>query len=69
MLSVFLVISLTRGDKCDGKISKAYAIQNNKILNKVAKNGHLITTGGNSNIIFQDIREKCIILKIIKVIT
>ena len=45
-------------DKCDGKISKAHAIQNNKILNKVAENGHLITTDGNSNIIFQDIRER-----------
>ena len=33
----FLAKSLTEKDKCDGKISKAYAIQNNKILNKVAK--------------------------------
>ena len=33
----FLTKSLTEKDKCDGKISKAYAIQNNKILNKVAK--------------------------------
>ncbi|PTE90063.1 hypothetical protein BUY89_13435 [Staphylococcus equorum] len=69
MGKLFLAKSLTEKDKCDGKISKAYAIQNNKILNKFAKNGHLITTGGNSNIIFQDIGEKCIILKIIKVIT
>ena len=40
-------------DECDQKIIKAHAIQNNRILNKIAEEGHVITVDGTSNMIFQ----------------
>lgn len=39
--------------ECEGKIIKAHAIQNNRILNKVSENGVLITMDGTSHRIFQ----------------
>lgn len=40
-------------DECQGKIAKAHAIQNNRILNKLAENGMLVTLDGSSHYIFQ----------------
>lgn len=40
--------------ECDDRIVKAHAIQNNRILKKIAENGRLITTNGVSNLLFQD---------------
>lgn len=40
-------------NECNGKIIKAHAIQNNRILNKIAENGILITLDGTSHLIFQ----------------
>lgn len=44
--------------ECDGKIIKAHAIQNNRILNKIAENGMVITTDGVSNLLFQGTDKK-----------
>jgi len=44
--------------ECDQKIIKAHAIQNNRILNKVAEEGHVITMDGTSNLIFQGTQTK-----------
>lgn len=41
-------------NECKGKIVKAHAIQNNKILNKIAKDGLLITLDGVSHYVFQN---------------
>lgn len=40
-------------NECNGKIVKAHAIQNNRILNKIAENGMVITMDGTSHHIFQ----------------
>ncbi|MDP4120569.1 MAG: SEC-C metal-binding domain-containing protein [Bacillota bacterium] len=40
--------------ECDGKIVKAHAIQNNRILDKISVDGHIITLDGTANLIFQD---------------
>lgn len=40
-------------EECDGKIVKAHAIQNNRILNKISENGMLVTMDGNLHNIFQ----------------
>jgi len=40
--------------ECDGKIVKAHAIQNNRILRKISDNGRVVTTNGVSNLLFQD---------------
>lgn len=40
-------------DKCNGKIKRAHAIQNNKILINVSDNGELIALNGKSNLFFQ----------------
>ena len=45
-------------DECDQKIIKAHAIQNNRILNKIAEEGHVITIDGTSNMIFQGTQKK-----------
>ena len=45
-------------DECDGKIIKAHAIQNNRILNKISDNGIVITMDGVSNLIFQSSDKK-----------
>lgn len=45
-------------DECRGGIIKAHAIQNNRILCRVAENGHVITLDGTSNLIFQDAQTK-----------
>ncbi len=45
-------------DECDQKIIKAHAIQNNRILNKIAEEGHVITVDGTSNMIFQGTQKK-----------
>lgn len=39
--------------ECSGKIIKAHAIQNNRILNKIAENGMVITLDGTSHFMFQ----------------
>lgn len=44
--------------ECDGKIIKAHAIQNNRILNKLAVDGLVIAMDGTSNLIFQDSQMK-----------
>ena len=38
-------------DECQGKIIKAHAIQNNRILNKLAENGMVVTLDGSSRYI------------------
>ena len=43
---------------CDGPIVKAHAIQNNRILTKLAVNGLVQTMDGVSNIFFQDTQSK-----------
>lgn len=43
---------------CDGKIIKAHAIQNNRILKRISENGEVITMDGQSNLIFQDAQKK-----------
>lgn len=40
-------------EECNGKIVKAHAIQNNRILNKIAENGMLVTLDGVSHYMFQ----------------
>lgn len=40
-------------EECKGKIVKAHAIQNNRILNKLAKEGLLVTLDGTSHYLFQ----------------
>ena len=40
-------------DECTDKIVKAHAIQNNRILTKIAENGWVETLNGTSNLIFQ----------------
>lgn len=45
-------------NECSGGIIKAHAIQNNRILCRVAENGHVITLDGTSNLIFQDAQTK-----------
>ena len=40
-------------NECSGKIIKAHAIQNNRILNKIAENGMLVTLDGTSHYMFQ----------------
>jgi len=40
-------------DECDHKILNAHAIQNNRILNKIAEEGLVITVDGTSNLVFQ----------------
>ena len=40
-------------DECQGKIVKAHAIQNNRILNRIADNGMLITMDGTFHLMFQ----------------
>lgn len=45
-------------NKCDQKIIKAHAIQNNRILNKIAEKGDVITMDGTSNMFFQGMRKK-----------
>lgn len=41
-------------ENCSGKIVRAHAIQNNRILNKLAVNGMLKTMDGESHMMFQD---------------
>lgn len=45
-------------NECSGGIIRAHAIQNNRILCRVAENGHVITLDGTSNLIFQDAQTK-----------
>lgn len=45
-------------DECDERIVRAHAIQNNRILTKIADNGDVITLDGVSNYIFQDAEKK-----------
>lgn len=40
-------------NECSGKIVKAHAIQNNRILNKIAENGMILTLDGTSHYMFQ----------------
>ena len=40
-------------NECDGKIIKAHALQNNRILNKIAENGMLVTLDGTQFHMFQ----------------
>ena len=40
-------------DECSEKIVKAHAIQNNRILNRIAENGIVITMDGTDHLIFQ----------------
>ena len=42
--------------ECDGRIVKAHAIQNNRILKRIAENGRVVTTNGVTNLFFQDIK-------------
>jgi len=44
--------------KCNGKIKKSHAIQNNRILNKLAVNGEVRTMNATSNIFFQDTKNE-----------
>lgn len=44
--------------ECSSTILKAHAIQNNRILNKLAVGGCVISMDGNSNFIFQDAQSK-----------
>ena len=44
--------------ECDQKIVKAHAIQNNRILNKIAEEGHVITMDGTSDLFFQGMQIK-----------
>lgn len=44
--------------ECSGSIIKAHAIQNNRILNKLALDGCVITMDGTSNLIFQNAQKK-----------
>ena len=43
---------------CSSKIIKAHALQNNRILTKIAENGLVTTLDGTSNLIFQDSQQK-----------
>jgi len=45
-------------NNCNGKIKRAHAIQNNRILNKLAVNGDVISMNGVSNIFFQDSKKE-----------
>ena len=45
-------------DKCSEKIVKAHAIQNNRVLKKIAVNGEIITVDGQSHFIFQNAQMK-----------
>ena len=45
-------------DECTDKIVKAHAIQNNRILTKIAENGWVETLNGTSNLIFQSSQEQ-----------
>lgn len=40
-------------DECQGKIVKAHAIQNNRILNKLAENGMVVTLDGALHYVFK----------------
>lgn len=40
-------------EHCSEKIIKAHAVQNNRILKKIAENGEVITVDGQSNVFFQ----------------
>ena len=40
-------------NECSGKIVKAHAIQNNRILNKIAENGMVVTLDGTFYFVFQ----------------
>lgn len=44
--------------ECTDKIVKAHAIQNNRILSKIAENGWVETLNGTSNLIFQSSQEQ-----------
>lgn len=41
-------------NNCNGKIKRAHAIQNNKILINISDNGELIALNGKSNLFFQN---------------
>lgn len=45
-------------DECTDKIVKAHAIQNNRILTKIAENGWIKTLNVTSNLIFQSSQEQ-----------
>ncbi|KIL23505.1 hypothetical protein B4134_0815 [Bacillus safensis] len=45
-------------ENCSGKIVRSHAIQNNRILNKLAVNGMLKTMDGESHMMFQDVDTK-----------
>lgn len=45
-------------NKCSGNIIKAHAIQNNRVLSKLAVNGMVQTMDGVSNLMFQDAQSK-----------
>lgn len=45
-------------NECSGKIIKAHAIQNNRILKKISENGDVITMDGISNLMFQSSQDK-----------
>lgn len=45
-------------EECCEKIIKSHAIQNNRILNRIAVDGCLITLDGTSNLMFQDAQTK-----------
>lgn len=45
-------------DKCSGGIIKAHAIQNNRVLSKLAVNGMVQTVDGVSNLMFQGAQSK-----------
>ncbi len=45
-------------DECTETIIKSHAIQNNRILNRIAEDGCLITLDGISNLMFQDAQSK-----------
>ena len=40
-------------DECSEKIVKAHAIQNNRILNRIAEQGMVITMDGTEHLVFQ----------------
>lgn len=45
-------------DECKGKIVKAHAIQNNRILSRLAENGMVVTMDGTEHYIFQSADSK-----------
>lgn len=44
--------------ECKGEIVRAHAIQNNRILSRIAENGHVTMLDGTSFLIFQDAQTK-----------